>query len=695
MRTSVFGAAIALLSVVIFAQTTLTVNATSVVADLSNRPIGINTDYLMDDDMRMSPSRSTADALTEMRIGYLRYPGGEKSDNYLWSVSPWNGPDITAARTNAWPAGDTRFFTDGRDGVAALLDFDEFIALCRSAGAEPIICVAFDSMYKPASGGETPPTKTQLKQNAVEWVRYANVTKGYDVKYWTLGNETDYNESYAGRNPGAATYGADAAEFAQAMKAVDPSILVGVNGHSATWFGNVLAQCQSSVDYLEVHTYPTWNYAGYDQYRTSLPGFTSEVDMATGVINGLASQADRDRLFVTLTETNAIYWGETPGWDNVNDLGHALAVFDIIGCHLSRAKLRMSLLWNTRWVDNDAAALPVGTTNLFASEDNPGFEDGASGWTMPTGASITTAAADVHSGSRALRCEGGSDVYVLRSVPASRLQAGAVYALSVWGKVSATANWSGAGLDFKKGGAKVSSVGFTIDSWSYARYTQAFVAPDDFDEIQPWVYKMGSSDVLFVDDFAVTEGAPPLVNDALTRTGAFNATGRALAIWGQFMASKLVSVSGLTTAIRAFATASATGDTLNVFILNKALSQQQVYLTINGYTGGTVARRWVFSGDGPGDMAPSWTESSTASLSDGSVSLSVPAVSVSVLSFAPMVGRAEGIPATRPCAGPADVKSFDLRGRSVEYSAHEASGSPAPGVHILHDAQRSDKAVRY
>ncbi len=686
MRGAAYAIAFTLLTITAHGRTSLTVNAGTMVADLSSRPIGINTSYLMDDDSRMSPSRATADALAAMRVGYLRYPGGEISDNYLWSVSPWNAPDITAARANAWPASDPRFFTDGRNGVAALLDFDEFVALCRTAGAEPVICVAFDSMYKPASGSETPPTKAQLKQNAVEWVRYANVTKGYGVKYWTLGNETDYDESYAGCSPGAAAYGADAAEFAQAMKGVDPSSLVGVNGHGASWFSAVLAQCLSSVDYLEVHTYPTWRYSGYDQYRTGSPGFTGEVDMAIGVIDGLSSQADRDRLFVTLSETNAIYWNDTPGWDNVNDLGHALAVFDIVGQHLSRSKLRMSLLWNTRWVDNDAAALPVGTTNLLTAADNPGFEDGASGWNLPSGASITTAAADIHDGSRALRCEGGGDVYVTRSVPASRLQAGEVYTLSAWGKVSATANWSGAGIDFMNGDSKVSGIGFAVNTASYARYTEPFLAPAALDDIRLWAYRTGGGDVLCVDDFAITAGAPPSVNDALTRTGAFNPTGRALAIWGRFLADRLISVSGATTAVRAFATASSSGDTLNVLILNKELSTRQVTVTINDHTTSTTARRWVFTGDSPVDMAPSWGEKSCVSLAAGSVSLSVPAVSITVLSFEPMVGTTTGVSGATPRAQ-MQPRRFDLRGRQISPSSllPAVHDREAFGVIILRD----------
>lgn len=129
--------------------TTVTVNAANIVSDVSENPLGINVNYLMDDDSVRPRDRSTSAALRDMNVRYVRYPGGEKGDNYLWSISPFTAPNIKAARVNAWPATDPRFFSNGVDGHARLLDFDEFIAMSQTAGTEPVMVVAFDSMYKP------------------------------------------------------------------------------------------------------------------------------------------------------------------------------------------------------------------------------------------------------------------------------------------------------------------------------------------------------------------------------------------------------------------------------------------------------------------------------------------------------------------------------------------------------------------
>jgi alpha-L-arabinofuranosidase len=56
------------------------------------------------------------------------------------------------------------------------------------------------------------------------------------------------------------------------------------------------------------------------------------------------------------TELNAADWtaselypGEK-GWPLVNDLGHALVLFDILGQHLLHPKVDLAQVWNTRWV---------------------------------------------------------------------------------------------------------------------------------------------------------------------------------------------------------------------------------------------------------------------------------------------------------------------------------------------------------
>jgi len=76
-------------------------------------------------------------------ITYLRFPGGEWGDQN----------DLTA------------------------LHIDRFVAYARNLGAEPKINIRMP--------GGTP-------EQAAELVRYANIEKGYDIRYWSIGNEPNF-----------------------------------------------------------------------------------------------------------------------------------------------------------------------------------------------------------------------------------------------------------------------------------------------------------------------------------------------------------------------------------------------------------------------------------------------------------------------------------------------------------------------
>ena len=65
-------------------QDLIAVDVSSVVADVSRKPIGINVNFLLDDDAnRTNAVESLTQALVKAGVTYLRYPGGEKSDGYL------------------------------------------------------------------------------------------------------------------------------------------------------------------------------------------------------------------------------------------------------------------------------------------------------------------------------------------------------------------------------------------------------------------------------------------------------------------------------------------------------------------------------------------------------------------------------------------------------------------------------------
>jgi hypothetical protein len=167
------------------------VDASNQVRKVSPRLFGINTGAW---STRFKYDADNTDLLHEAGITTLRFPGGSLSDEYDWKTST-----VTKnGQTSTMP-----------------LDFDSFAQRTREAGAQAFITVNYGS---------------GSAQQAAEWVRHANVNKRYGFEYWEIGNECygkwEYDVRPRPQDP--YTYALEAQNYAAAMKAVDPTIRVGV-----------------------------------------------------------------------------------------------------------------------------------------------------------------------------------------------------------------------------------------------------------------------------------------------------------------------------------------------------------------------------------------------------------------------------------------------------------------------------------
>ncbi|MFI7707653.1 cellulose binding domain-containing protein [Nonomuraea sp. NPDC049480] len=213
----------------------VTVNARAALATVPETGIGTNH-AIWDTNLGTD---ETADKLKDAGVKLLRYPGGSYSDIYHWA-------DHTA------PGGY----------VAPNTDFDTFMRGVRRTGAQAMVTANYG---------------TGTTEEAAAWVRHANVTKGYGIKYWEIGNENYGNGHYgtaweaddhADKSP--AEYARHVVAYADAMKAVDPTIKIGAvlttsanwpdgvtaAGDSGTWNKVVLSTAGSKIDFVILHWYP-------------------------------------------------------------------------------------------------------------------------------------------------------------------------------------------------------------------------------------------------------------------------------------------------------------------------------------------------------------------------------------------------------------------------------------------------------
>ncbi|MFJ6194715.1 cellulose binding domain-containing protein [Micromonospora sp. NPDC092111] len=213
----------------------VTVNARAGLATVPDTALGVNH-AIWDSQLGTA---GTSDLLKAAGVRMMRYPGGSYADIYHW-------------RDHTAPGGY----------VAPNTDFDTFMAAARRVGAQPMIIANY--------GTGTP-------AEAADWVRYANVTKGYGAKYWTVGNENYGNGLYGSAweaddhpDKSASQYARLVVEYADAMKAVDPTVKVGAvltmpgnwpDGITAgtdpgPWNRTVLSLAGPKIDFVDVHWYP-------------------------------------------------------------------------------------------------------------------------------------------------------------------------------------------------------------------------------------------------------------------------------------------------------------------------------------------------------------------------------------------------------------------------------------------------------
>jgi alpha-L-arabinofuranosidase len=329
-------------------EITVRVYPDSVLSDVSHHPIGINVDYFTDDDNYLKPARRTADALKAMGVKYLRYPGGNKSDFYFFSVPPYDRSIPTLARTGKGAVGGRhRMLKDYSEFAVDVLDFDEFIAMCMEIDAEPIVTVAADEYLVDYPEGCTWASREELIEHAVEWVRYSNIKRGYGVRYWMIGNESWHENNV---NSTAEIYARDVVDFSTAMKAVDPSIYTIPNGNSIEFCETVLEISGDHIDYFCISNYPVWQYrAGYATYRDTLQDLMHPVNRAHTAIRKTGLE---NELKIIVAEYGPFDWARN--WPFINDMGHALCNFELTGRQLQVPQIESSQFWNTRWITNDS-----------------------------------------------------------------------------------------------------------------------------------------------------------------------------------------------------------------------------------------------------------------------------------------------------------------------------------------------------
>lgn len=224
----------------------------------------------------------------------LRFPGGSYADLYHWA-------------TNSATKG-VKAYINPNDSFRHFMTKDVL-----PAGAEAIVTVNYGSNQAGTGGGDP--------AEAAAWVRYANKVKDWKVRYWEIGNEVggngyfgngweeDLHAPYDGHRKGnaalsQAAYGRNAVKFIAAMKAVDPTIRIGVgvampDTQPGTGNEALLGVVKSKIDFVIVHWYPKMSSTDLmvaEQIKPQVGALRDELARYAG--------ASEKEIPIAVTETN-------------------------------------------------------------------------------------------------------------------------------------------------------------------------------------------------------------------------------------------------------------------------------------------------------------------------------------------------------------------------------------------------------
>lgn len=216
----------------------------------------------------------------------LRWPGGNFAGEYRWKdgLLPVDQRGPLQAATEI----ETQPYTYGYDFHE--IDTDDFVALCREVGAEPMITINI---------------AWSAPEESAQWVEYCNggedteygkirAQRGhkepYNVHFWSLGNEMGYGHMEGPAGPEG--YAELAGKHADAMLGVTPDLELCSSGPypSDNWAVHSAAPLADKVKYISLH-----HYAGGNRSFTTPEDIRNSYETTVSSVEGNINQAKRMR----------------------------------------------------------------------------------------------------------------------------------------------------------------------------------------------------------------------------------------------------------------------------------------------------------------------------------------------------------------------------------------------------------------
>jgi alpha-L-arabinofuranosidase len=182
----------------------------------------------------------------------------------------------------------------------------EFVDFCRQVGADPLMCVNFESDGRPRFREAKGSVRSGDAREAADWVAYCNQPDNAErrahgiaiplrISHWQLGNETSYDrEGFDLETTAQKTL-----EFARAMRQADPSIRL-IGWGDSGWAPRMAEIAGEHLQYLAFHhmfnpDYPDDPVLAGEAYRRD-PEATWQILMNAWQVNDAKIRSIRESI---------------------------------------------------------------------------------------------------------------------------------------------------------------------------------------------------------------------------------------------------------------------------------------------------------------------------------------------------------------------------------------------------------------
>jgi len=291
----------------------------------------------------------------------VRFPGGNASNDYFWDAEnigqcPDGTPNIIYKsdfkKTTAPKLGNQGTFRTRPE------DYYNFLLRSKSTGS---ICVNYSYALYSEIEDETERVN-KAAEYAASWVHDANIKRNLNIKFWEIGNE-NWGKWQAGYNVkergiiDPKKYGEHCRIFIEKMKAIDPTIKIGVVGYQKPktrnpvqekWNELVIPEIIDVADFYILHDYYA-KYGAILQPKEMLAAIDTTYSHIKVVNQIIEKYTDKDKGFlpIALTEFNTRSNASISKNDGATNVSHCSGIFfaHAIG-EIIRQGIGMSMVWD-------------------------------------------------------------------------------------------------------------------------------------------------------------------------------------------------------------------------------------------------------------------------------------------------------------------------------------------------------------